>query len=225
MAGYDLQTPGLTGPDLDALTTLILRGEAEIPEFRLSRNGLRRRRDPTGTVRTRIEEALTGRPGHRARCLESVNAMRTGISAVLLAILEHAGCDAAAWLILSEHVSSVQLPGPMGGLTLMSPDPVEEGDVIDAHAYLGSNCHWTTQGVLDVTTERPETMIVGCLGRPLSAMVSHPALDRFDLHIMGIDDNGGDGYVVRTDHDTLPPRVRVVELRDLRNRHLMLRTS
>jgi hypothetical protein len=225
MTEYDLHVPSLTGPDLDALTTLLLRGEAEIPEFRLSRSGLRQRSDPTETVRTRIEEALMGRPCHRARCLKSVNAMGKGISTVLLAILEHGGCDAAAWLILSEHVSSIQLPGPMGGLTLMSPDPVEDGDVVDAHAYLGSNCHWTMQGVLDVTTDHPETMIAGCLGRPLSTLVSHPALDRFDLRIAEIDDNGGDGHVVRTDHDTLPREVRVVELRDLRHRHLALRAS
>lgn len=221
MGRYDLETPALTGPDLDALTTLLLRGAAEIPELRLSRDGLRRHADPADKVRIRIEEALTGRPCHRRRCLESVNAMGKGISSVLLAILEHGRCDAAAWLVISEHVSSIQLPGPMGGRTLMSPDDVAAGGVVDAHAYLGSNCHWTMAGTLDVTADHPDTLINGCLGRPLSTLVSHPALDRFDLRIVAIDDNGGDGHVVRTDHDELPLEARVVDLRDLRDGHLI----
>lgn len=224
MGRYDMEAPALTKPDLDALTTLLLKGDVEIPEFRLSRNLLRRLADPTEKVRIRIEEALAGRSCHRKRCLESVNERGMGISSVLLAILEHGRCDAAAWLVLSEHVSSIQLPGPMGGRTLMSPDDVEEGDVVDAHAYLGASCYWTTEGTLDVTTDHPETLVNGCLGRPLSTVVSHPALDRFDLRIVAIDDNGGDGYVVRTNHDELPRQVRIVDLRDLGDGHLIRRS-
>lgn len=224
MGRYDLETPTLTGPDIDALTTLLLKGDVEIPELRLSRNGLRRLADPTGKVRVRIEEALSGRSCHRKRCLESVNAMNKGISTVLLAILEHGRCDAAAWLVLSEHVSSIQLPGPMGGRTLMSPE-AEDDTTVDVHAYLGSNCHWTTHGSLDITANRPETLVNGCLGRPLSTLVSHPALDRFDLTIVGIDDNGVDGHVVTTDHENLPSTARIVPLRDLGDGHLVARRA
>lgn len=195
--------PGIGAHDADNLAERILMGDAEIPELGLTRNVLRRSRNPGNDVLSRAERALCGeRRFHRA-CMHTVMEMPNRISTALLHLLAHGRCDALAWIILTPHVEAINLPGPMGGLTVMSRSDHElpgRAGIADTHVFLGNGAYWTGEGTLDLTPDLPETALTAAIGRPLSSLVSHPALDGIPMRIEAIDGNGADGRIITTDY-------------------------
>lgn len=208
--------PGINPMEADNLAEQILRGNVELPEVRLTLKSLQRVKSPGNHVLQRVEEALCGERRWRRACLQTVCEMEGFISTALLNILQKAGCDPAAWLLISPHVSSISLPGSMGGNTVMSPEPDEpKTDVIDTHVHLGKSAYWLGEGRLDIITNLPETVLQKSIGHPLKDLLSHQALDPIPMKVTGINDNGADGIIIDTDYRDLPDIYRRTTLMSL----------
>lgn len=192
---------GATSNDAANLADRILTGEVEIAEIGLTTGALRRTANPANIVISRIEQALAGEEKYQQRCMQSVRGMPGRISLPLLRLLAHGRCDAAAWIIIAPHLDFINLSGPMGGRTVMSPDKGkmgEDGGIIDTCVFLGNGAYWEGHGRLDLNW-LPETAVGASVGRPLSQLVSHPALDGIPMRITEIDSNGAEGHVICTD--------------------------
>jgi len=218
-----IATPSIDNMQACNLAEHILLGRGKIPELGLTRRLLKGSSDPEQEVMDRFEAALTGSDARwRKRCIASVNAMDKRLSTALANLLAHARCDVFAWIVLSAHVSTMNLPGPMGGRTIVS----REGDdapgvagIADTDVHLGDWCHWIGEGRLDLQITVPETTLAACVGRPLAHLFSHPALDPLRLVIEDVDDNGGDGYLMHTDYPHRAEADRSIAFADLRERH------
>lgn len=220
---HEIATPSIDNFQACDLAEHILLGRGKIPELGLTRRLLKQASNTEQEVLDRFGAALTGSDARwRNRCIASVNAMDNRLSTALVNLLAHARCDVFAWTVLSAHVSTMSLPGPMGGRTIVSRkggDAPGVAGIADTDVHLGDRCHWIGEGVLDLEITVPETALAACVGRPLAHLFSHPALDPLHLVIEGIDDNGGGGYLVETDYARRAEEDRSIAFADLRERH------
>lgn len=215
--------PGITPGDADNLAMRILAGQVEVPEFGLTRKALTRSRNPSNDVLARVERGLSGdRRIHRS-CTQTVAEMPNRISTIFMHLLAHGRCDALAWIVICPHVGFINLPGPMGGRSIMTRNDHElpgAAYIADAHVHLGNDSYWAGEGTLDVGLSIPETALASAIGRPLSHLLSHPALDLMPMKVTGIDDNGGDGILIKTDYAEWSPFRRSIALAEILPIHL-----
>ena len=215
MQRFEKERAGITLDDAVCLADNILTGKLEIPEMGLTKTKLQKASLPAEALLMRVEDTLSGISPYRQQCLAAIQGMPGCISLGLKRILDHGKCDIAAWLIISQHVSFINLPGPMGGRTVVSPETISADEIIDVHVFLGNQAYWITDGSLDIVMNVPETALAASLGRPLSSLISHPALDDLPFIIQAIDDNGADGHVVTTNYKQWPLRLKTVALAEL----------
>lgn len=137
-----------------------------------------------------IREALSGRHDSiRDRLIDRLRReTRTpGMSTIDAELLASQGIDPLAVAALAIHASYV---------LLLTPDQDDENEAdahagIDAddwsrsHLKLGNGVHWRFKGQIDV--ELPESLVGSIATGPLSQLVRHPVLDRFDLRIGRVD--------------------------------------
>lgn len=170
-------------------------------------------------VKDHIEDFLSGRnPAAAARAMRRVRSLKGSISLVVARLLAHGGCDPAAWALLCQHVDHVNLPGPMGGMTVVTDDVPGESEIVDAHILLGEGAYWIGGGRLDLTRELPESVVAALPGRPLSDLVSHPVLDAIGLTITGCIEQSPGTHVVETDFETRPEESRTMPFAQITRR-------
>lgn len=121
------------------------------------------------------------------------------IDPLFAALLAHEGIDplVAVWLSLqagildiSDSTTGFQIAKVMGA------NPPDHAD--NRSEIVLKECAWTQKGIL-YAPALPETVTDLIVGRPLREVVSHPALDRFDLTIVRTDQRE-DVIHIHTDH-------------------------
>lgn len=209
----------ITMNDAADMAERVMKDEFEMPQLGLTRTrlkGLPRTHSTDRFVLDRVTAALGG--SATPRIIRALEPFEGSICRVLVDLLTHGRCNAAAWIILQGHVDGVQLPGGDGRpRTVMHPerrhaDGNDVTDIIETHVDLGSRCHWIGRGRVEIMHAVPVTLLTACVGRPLSTIVSHPALDLTPMTITSARDNGTGGYMVDTDHLSKPEEERVVPI-------------
>ncbi len=204
---------GIDDVAADRITEEILGGRTDLRFAGLPRSmlfglgGL----DARAMVKNQIEAFLSGRnPATAARAMRRARDLKGSISLVAARLLAHGGCEPAAWALLCRHVDHVNLPGPMGGMTVVTDDVPGESELVDAHVLLGEGAYWIGAGRLDLTREMPESVVAALPGRPLSDLVSHPVLDAIGLTITACIEQSPGTHVVETDFEAKPEEDRAM---------------
>lgn len=219
---HDVEHAGVTTNTAQNLAERIMTGKAEIAQLGLTMQAVRNAGLPAEMVRARIASALAGaNPSVARACLNHARSLDHAMSRILLDVMAHGRCDAAAWLTIMPHVDWVNLPGPMGGRSVITRNDRDkrlgEMAVFDTHVDLGDGVTWLGENVIDISMSRrelPETVMEAARGRALRGIVSHPALDRHPLIIEEM--HQSDGYaeiIIR--HRDMPLEDLCVTMRDL----------
>jgi len=139
---------------------------------------------------TQIREALSGRHDSiRDRLITRLQRERKppGMSEIDAALLASQGIDPLAVAALAIHASYVLLltPGQDEEDEAGAHAGLDSDDWSRSHLKLGSGVHWRFKGQIDV--ELPESLVGSIETGPLTQLVRHSVLDRFDLRISRVD--------------------------------------
>lgn len=143
-------------------------------------------RDRSSAAETRIGIHLL-----RNASKDGPGSVATAFDQVGLALLEDMGVS-PAWLLLLTALFTDLLVITDGGRSgqillkqaMMDPEPIMEMTI-----QLEGDVSWNGEGVV-IGRPLPETIAQSLEGEPLSRIVSHPVLDRFDLRIREVRGTG-----------------------------------
>jgi len=135
-----------------------------------------------------VRDALGGdQPGVRRRAMQWPAKKR--MDAVTMDLLTQMGIDAAVALVLDDAL------GTRGSaLCIHDEDQLDDDDNMPAMAEVQADSWaidltptvtWHSQGILYVP-RMPDTVAVAAAGRLLTSVLTHPVLDRHDLHIRSV---------------------------------------
>jgi len=213
-AARHVERPLIGIPTSENIAEQVLTNAIDLGDLGIDRNRLARSPDSARDVRAQVEVALSGGDAAlTARCLATVNATDARISLEFLAILVHCEVNAAAWLVLKEHLDHILVPkGP--GANVMSPDANarRNSEDINPHVHFGGGRYRLPGGILDLPAgSLPATIAVAAIGRPLAEIVSHPALDGMGHRITATAESDGILEIIYGDHH---PTIALAEIHD-----------
>lgn len=177
-------------PTSETLAEQVLAGDLELSDIGLTREKIDRAHDLPRVVRQHVEDALAGKDDAMVeRCLAKARLAERQISLEYLAVLAHSKANAAAWLAIQNHLDHILTP-PGYGANIMSVDIADP--MIDPHVHFGNLYYRMPGGMLDVPRNTiPATLMIAAVGKPLSAIFSHPALNGFNHVITSVDEIAG----------------------------------
>ena len=200
---HDVMRASITANGAQNLAEQIMIGNDEIPQIGLTSKTVRAAGMPADMVAARIEKALSGCDTAMSRaCLDHARDIPGSVSRIVLDLMAHGRCDAAAWLTVLPHVEWINLPGEMGGRTVVTRNGDEELGrmaIFDTHVDLGQGVTWLGGGIIDISLSRrtlPTTLTDASIGRPLRDVISHPALDKHPLIVEDYAESDGFAEVI-----------------------------
>lgn len=156
-----------------------------------------------GPIAKAVEAALLGMDdATRARISRSLNTLMgdaslgpagdpSDVDAVLARLIAHLGVDPlmAAWLARVSSGSVVAVNHPSGFASPLALITLGMGNAFEFHRHL----YWQPNGIVSIRMRSdldadgfdhiPESVAAAAVGRPLSALISHPVFDALDCSI------------------------------------------